>query len=273
MFEDLMSPSMLKARISYALYEETKHEALYPDDVSKSNTASSVLFLLGGGCPDGFAENEPCVILNKRSLKVKQPGDLCFPGGRMSPRLDFFLSRLLGWPFSPLTRWAYWRRWQDKGAKESQRLGLLFATSLRESVEEMRLNPLRVTFLGPMPSQDLRLFRRVLFPMVVWVNRQRRFFPNWEVERIVRVPLRRLLEPDAYALYRIRFQDRRQGAFTQDFPCFRHEKDKEKEILWGVTYRIVMVFLKIVFEFKPPSPELLPVIRGTMNENYLSGAG
>jgi 8-oxo-dGTP pyrophosphatase MutT (NUDIX family) len=263
----------LKARISHVLYEETKGVSLYPDDVSRSTMASSVLFLMGRNCDDGFTERSPCVILNKRSLKVKQPGDLCFPGGRVSPRLDLFLSRLLGWPLSPLRRWAYWMRWQGKGAEESKRLRLLLATSLRESFEEMRLNPLDVTFLGPMPSQDLRMFRRVLYPMVVWVNRQRRFLPNWEVEKIVRVPVRNLLEPGAYALYRIRFQDHRQGMFIQDFPCFLYENGNEREILWGVTYRIVMTFLKLIFEFNPPSPGLLPVIQGFVNKRYLNGAG
>ena len=271
--EDLKNQGALKARISRKLFEKTKRECLYPEDVARSATASAVLFPVGGTCSDGYGEGEPCIIFNKRSLKVKQPGDLCLPGGRMAPRMDLFLSRLLAWPFSPLKRWAYRRRWQGKGEEESRRLGLLLATSLRESLEEMRLNPLGVTFLGPMPSQDLSMFKRVLYPMVVWVNRQRRFLPNWEVERIVRVPLRELLETDAYAVYRIRFQDPVQGTFARDFPCFRHEKGKEKEILWGVTYRIVMVFLNIVFEFKPPLPGRLPVVQGVMSEIYLNGAG
>ena len=271
--EALNKHGALKARISRRLFEKTKDESLYPEDVARSATASAVLFPVGGTCSDEYSEGEPCIIFNKRSRKVKQPGDLCFPGGRMAPRMDLLLSRLLAWSFSPLKRWPYWRRWQGKGEKESRGLGLLLATSLRESFEEMRLNPLGVTFLGPMPSQDLRMFRRVLYPMVVWVNRQRRFLPNWEVERIVRVPLRELLDLDAYAVYRIRFQDSMHGTFTRDFPCFRHEKGKEKEILWGVTFRIVMVFLDIVFEFKPPLPQRLPVIQGIMNENYLNGAG
>lgn len=273
MREDLKNPSSLKSGVSRALYEKTRGGILYPDDVLRSARTSSVLFLMGPNCSDRKAESSPCVIFNKRSAKVKQAGDLCFPGGRVSPRLDFFLSALLSWPFSPLRRWAYWPRWQRKGAEESRRLGLLLATSLRESVEEMRLNPLGVTFLGPMPSQDLRLFQRVIYPMVVWVKRQRRFFPNWEVEKIVRVPLRKLLDPDAYALYRIRFQDQRRGMFVQDFPCFRHENGTEKEILWGVTYRIVMAFLTLVFGFEPPAQESLPVIQGSMDENYLNGAG
>ena len=268
---DLKNTTALKARISRGLYEKARHETLYPEDVSRSPMASSVLFLLGGNCGD--REAEPCVILNKRSLKVKQPGDLCFPGGRVSVRLDFFLSRLLAWPFSPLSRWAYWELWQGKGAEESQRLVLLLATSLRESAEEMRLNPLGVTFLGPMPAEHLLMFSRVLYPMVAWINSQRRFLPNWEVKKIVRVPLRRLLDPDAYALYRIRFQGRQQGVFIEEFPCFRYENGREKEILWGATYRIVVAFLRLIFDFTPPPPELLPVVEGPMNENYLNGAG
>lgn len=273
MLEDLKNPAALKARISRGLYEKARHDTLYPEDVSRSPTASSVLFLLGRSCGDRGKETEPCVILNKRSLKVKQPGDLCFPGGRVSARLDFFLSKVLTWPFLPLKRWAYWGPWQGKDMEQSQRLSLLLATSLRESVEEMRLNPLGVTFLGPMPGEDLRMFSRVLYPMVVWVNRQQHFLPNWEVEKIVRVPLRRLLDPDAYALYRIRFQDRRQGVFVQDFPCFRHENGQEKEVLWGATYRIVTAFLGLIFHFTPPPPDFLPVIQGSMDETYLNGAG
>ena len=106
--------------------------------------------------------------------------------------------------------------------------------------------------------------------MVVWINRQRHFFPNWEVEKIVRIPLQNMLVPDAYACYRIHFEYRGKGTFVRDFPCFLHEKDKE--ILWGVTYRIVVAFLKFVFEFSPPALESLPVVRGVRNESYLNGA-
>lgn len=137
----------------------------------------------------------------------------------------------------------------------------------------MRLNPLGVTFLGPMPCHELPMFRRELYPMVVWVNRQMRFFPNWEVEKIVRVPLGRLLESHAYALYRLRFHDPWQGMFSQDFPCFQYEDGKGKEILWGVTYRIVMAFIKMIFDFNPPSLERLPVIKGSMNRDYFNGSG
>jgi hypothetical protein len=108
--------------------------------------------------------------------------------------------------------------------------------------------------------------------MVVWVERQRHFFPNWEVEKIVRIPLRNLLESSAYACYRISFEYREKDVLVQDFPCFLHQAERESEILWGVTYRIVTAFLEYVFGFNPPPLKDLPVIEGRVGEKYLRGA-
>jgi hypothetical protein len=119
------------------------------------------------------------------------------------------------------------------------------------------------------------MFPRVLYPMVVWIRRQTRFFPNWEVDRIVHIPLRNLLKPEFYACYRLRFKTSRESlstGLTQDFPCFCHESEGGKEVLWGVTYRIVTAFLELVFEFSPPDITALPVIHGALDENYLNGA-
>ena len=41
---------------------------------------------------------------------------------------------------------------------------LLFAASIRESFEEMGLNPFGVQFLGPLPPQRLVMFHREIFP-------------------------------------------------------------------------------------------------------------
>ena len=264
-------PRAFKGNVSRVLYEKTQSTCLYPADVANSASTSSVLFLVGAQCEKGRPPGDPCVVLNKRSLKVRQPGDLCFPGGRIDPRQDGFLAKVVTWPLSPLGRWCQWARWRADHREERSRLCLLLATALRESVEEMRLNPFGLTFLGPMPPQDLSLFGRVLYPMVVWINRQKRFFPNWEVEKIVRIPLRNLLDSRAYACYRIRFEHCEQGSFVQDFPCFLHENEGEREILWGVTYRIVMAFLESVWGFMPPAMEQLPVIQGRKSENYLKG--
>ena len=80
-------------------------------------------------------------------------------------------------------------------------MALLLAASLREGLEEMRLNPLGVEFLGALPLQRLVMFKREIYPFVGWVGRQRRFFPNWGVTDIVYIPLGTFLDPKRYARY------------------------------------------------------------------------
>jgi 8-oxo-dGTP pyrophosphatase MutT (NUDIX family) len=259
----------LTAHVACVLQDRSLHETLYPAGLSRADSTSAVLFLLGPHCDMGF---EPCVLLNKRSLKVKQPGDLCFPGGRVSQPLDALLSRFLRMPFLALARWPYWRTWQANKRTEAKRLSLLLAASLREALEEMRVNPLGVTFLGPMPSQGLVMFRRVIYPMVGWLPRQKRFLPNWEVDRIVFVPLRSLLQPERYGVYRLQYRGDGAPGMTQDFPCFLHQDETGSEVLWGATYRIIMVFLEMVFGFKPPGGADIRVIEGNLEKGYWQGA-
>jgi hypothetical protein len=140
------NPRDLMKRVSEALHEKSLGSGGFPENVFHSPVTSSVLFLLSWNCN---STSGPCVVLNKRSFKVRQPGDLCFPGGRVSPRLDFLVSKVLKSPLSPLARWRFWPQWRVNRREQADRLSLLLATSLRESVEEMRLNPFGVTFLGP----------------------------------------------------------------------------------------------------------------------------
>ncbi len=274
--EILLSHSpALKRHIMDVLHKSYQGESLFPRGLSRSTTSSAVLFLLGNKCGPHTTSLGPCMVFNKRSHKVKQPGDLCFPGGRVSPRLDGRLSKLLTLPVFPLSRWPYWHRWRDQRPREARRLALLLATSLRESLEEMRLNPLGIQFLGPMPAQSLHMFDRIIYPMVGWITHQKVFFPNWEVEKVVHIPLRELLNPLNYARYRIRFNTDdlpEHGGQVQDFSCFLHEGEHGKELLWGATHRIVMVFLKIVFGFNPPDKAALPLIHGALDNRYLHGA-
>jgi hypothetical protein len=151
---------------------------------------------------------------------------------------------------------------------------LLLATGLRESFEEMRLNPLGVRFLGILPAQQLVMFQREIYPFVCWVSRQRRYYPNWEVEKIVHIPLDHLLESANYARYRIEISipndehhsPRRKE--VRDFPCFLHKQDGRTERLWGATFRITMNFLKWVYGFEPPAMEELMTIEGKLDRNY-----
>lgn len=275
MSDFLRDPSALTEHIIRVLQERNSRERIFPRATIELQTTSAVLFLLGRHFGNNKDPAEPSIILNKRSPKVKQPGDLCFPGGGVAPRVDSYLSKLLTLPFFPLARWPYWSKWRDQGQWESRYLALLFAASIRESLEEMRLNPLGVKFLGPLPSQNLVMFPRVIYPMAGWITRQNRFLPNWEVEKIVRISLRDLLTPEHYRCYRLNFGTLRangQTGATQDLPCFLHRNEGEEEILWGATYFMVMVFLELVFGFSPPDIESLPVVYGALDKNYLTGS-
>ncbi|MFO7601795.1 MAG: hypothetical protein R6X27_18610 [Candidatus Desulfacyla sp.] len=276
--------SALCTQILRVLHEKSGDASLFPDRVSASPSASAVLLLLGRGPGRPGLSPEPCLIFNKRSIKVKQPGDLCFPGGRMAPGSDIYLSRILRLPLFPLARWPYWQHWRRLRPTEARRLSFLLAASLREALEEMRLNPLGVTFLGPLPRQKLEMFDRVIYPMAGWIGRQKRFFPNWEVEKIVHISIRDLLIPDGYGCYRLQMGPRpqnrpvagqRQGTppVTRDFPCFMHQKGNEREVLWGATYRITMLFLDLIFGFTPPPVKALPIIEGALDDAYITGPG
>jgi hypothetical protein len=270
------SPRIPINRITEVLHEMSCGRRFFPADAARSDEASAVLFLLGEHCEEHTLRHEPCVVFNKRSKKVRQPGDLCFPGGRVSPRLDFILSKFLTLPLFPLARWPYWPTWREMKGEDAEYLALLFATSLRESLEEMGLNPLGVTFLGPLPPANLHMFGRVIYPMVGWIARQRHFLLNWEVERIVYTRIRDLLNPDRYASYRLNIASRDEEASSEeirDFPCFRHRNHDEEEVLWGATYRIVMVFLELVYGFRAPSIDTLPVIHGYLDKRYFSRGG
>lgn len=230
---------------------------------------SAVLFLLGQG-----SNGEPFLIMNKRSRRVRQSGDLCCPGGGISPAIDRLLARLLILPATPLSRWPQTSWWRRHRKVDFPKLAFLLSTALREGFEEMRLNPLGVRFLGPMPAESLVLFKRAIYPMVAWVNRQQRFFPNWEVEKIVRIPVTALFDAGNYARYRISFKTGTPGApdkAYRDMPCFVHHQHGQQELLWGATYRITEQFLKTAFGHVPPPMETLPVISRRLDRHYLEG--
>jgi hypothetical protein len=235
---------------------------------------SVVVFLLGLQKTAPDRPPEPCLILNKRSRKVRQPGDICCPGGGVSPRFDRRAAQLLRLPLSPLRRWSYYPYWQKRSPERIARLRLLMATALREGFEEMRLNPLAVSFQGMLPAERLVMFRRTIVPMVTWVGGQRRFVPNWEVEKIVRIPMRDLLAPRGYIRLRLKTdfpEPHARADAWQDFPAFRHRSSEGTEILWGATYRITMDFLERVFGFRPPEATRSGVVEKRLRPSYLTG--
>jgi hypothetical protein len=266
----LKRPALLTKQIVDRLHIHNSRQPIFTMEGPDLATASAVLLLLGQQPEKANHPEELCFIFNKRSANVRQSGDLCCPGGRVSPHLDALLAKLLRLPMLPLARWPFWRGWRKQQPHNANRLRFLLATGLRESVEEMRLNPFGLKFLGPLPPQHLVMFQQVIYPMVIWVTRQKRFYPNWEVEKIVCIPLRDFFNPAQYARYRLRIETPSRGEYVNTFPCLRYEKEDKAEILWGATFRITMVFLNYVFGFSPPDFDSLPEIRGHLSPVYHS---
>jgi 8-oxo-dGTP pyrophosphatase MutT (NUDIX family) len=263
---------LLIDHIRETLREWNREARLFPEDLPDSSGTSAVLLLLSEGRLGKERESEPCIVFTKRSEAVRQSGDLCFPGGRIHPHMDALGARLLGFPFSPLGRWPDWEKWLTYRREEAARLAFLLATGFRESLEEMGLNPFGTEFLGPLPHQCLQPFQRALYPMVVWIKGQKHFSLNTEVEKIVFIPLKDLLNPERYVCYRMHFAAVRGQSDEpiQDFPGFLHEEEEGPEVLWGVTYRIVENFLEMIYGFTPPAIDSLKVVEGSRGEAYFN---
>ena len=268
----LNNPTLLLNRIEQRLSCNGIGPEATEETIANGAKGSAVLFLLTPYPANRNVGFEPCLLLNKRSQRVVQPGDLCCPGGGVE-RLDKLISRILRWPFSPLDKWSRWKTMKAENPGQAQALALQFATGLRESWEEMRLNPYKVRFLGPLSVQRLIMFDRVIQPLVGWIPRAQRLSANREVERIVHIPLRRLLDHHNYGRYRLTIGGHGQAVPRKDeFPCFVHKGARGEELLWGATFRIAMDFLHRVFGFKQPALDGTSVYSARLGENYLNGS-
>ena len=269
----IFNAGALRKRVIGTLSDRCSLETLFHDSECRGVRTSSVLLLLGENAAEPGGIPEACIILNKRSKNVRQPGDLCCPGGA-TEKFDRFLARFLSFPGSIFSRWPCWNELKRQEPQNAEFLSLLYAAGLRESWEEMRLNPFGLTFMGPLPSQCLILYRRVIHPLVAWVSYQKEFTLSWEVERIVWFPLRALLNPYNYANYRMYVPPHLEWRFrgtTVDFPCFIYRSRGQAELLWGATFRIVTTFLETIFGFRIPDVERLPMVPATIGDEYING--
>jgi 8-oxo-dGTP pyrophosphatase MutT (NUDIX family) len=268
----IFDAAALRSRVIGALSKNCGIDALsYERNCGYDARTSSVLLLLGEFLSGQSRIPEACIILNKRSKQVKQPGDLCCPGGAVE-KFDRFLTPLLSFPGSSLSKWPCWSELKTEDPAGANFLSLLYAAGIREAWEEMGLNPFGLTFLGPLPTQCLIMFRRSIHPLVAWVSRQKQFRLSWEVERVVQFPLRALLNPFNYAHLRLYVPSHLEWRFEGkpvDFPCFVYNIDGNAEVLWGATFRIVAQFLEIIFAFQVPDIEELPLVPVSVDDAYV----
>jgi len=237
--------------------------------------AAGVILLLhhhaGAGRDGGFV-----LQLIKRSSLVPQPGDLSCPGGMLDPRTDRLLRCLVASGLTPILQGRPRSLARARGGKSLEHISLFLTNALREAWEEVRINPLNVRFLGPLPSQELYVFSRVIFPVVGLVKRDWTFRPNREVERVIEIPLAALFDGERYGTLTVEIESalpfRHEVEPVRNFPCFLYTPPGgREEVLWGATLSIVLKFLAIVFGFTLPEANSNRVIRKFLRPDYATG--
>ena len=167
----------------------------------------------------------------------------------MDHRLERILGYLLGRNLIPRAWAGPFRRLPCLPGMEREIFSVILAGVLRESWEEMGLNPCNVEYLGGLPTHRVQSFPRYIFPVVGRIKKPWKERLNWEVERIVRVPLRMFFDVDNYAMYsQILPMPLREkaGMDRWELPCLVIREDGRDEILWGATFRILLHFVQTV---------------------------
>jgi 8-oxo-dGTP pyrophosphatase MutT (NUDIX family) len=156
------------------------------------------------------------VLYTRRSdLLTSHPGQVAFPGGRFD--------------------------WRDSD---------LLAAALRETHEEVGIEPHQVRVLGNFPGQRTRATNIAVTPFVGAIEGNPELRPDpKEVAEIFTIPLSDLSDPRYRGSHRLK----RNGA-TADFPAIVYGG----QVIWGLTYTLTLSFLRLI-NAKARSPHLLPI--------------
>ncbi len=203
---------------------------------------------------------EYVVILNKRSDRVQQAGDLCFPGGHADPGKDRLLARLLTWGSFPSSRAGALRGLlKNAGREEKDAVLFVLAGALRECWEEMRLRPWNVEYLGTLPTHQILNYPGIIFPVVGRIRGPWRARPTWEVEKVIR---RLNLSGPAREKF---------GMDHWELPGLAVQSGGEEEILWGATFRILLHFMERVLDLNWEGIRPSRRVERDMPDHYFQG--
>ena len=157
-------------------------------------------------------DGEARVILTKRPETMpSHQGEIAFPGGKHEPGLD------------PDLR----------------------ATALREAHEEIGVDRAEVRVLGRLSPLDIPVSGFTLYPVIAVADgRPALRAADGEVERILEVPLREMLDPA-----RLRRRRAMRDGIEIDVPYF----DLGPDELWGATAMVLSEFLWLL-GWRPPAP-------------------
>jgi hypothetical protein len=202
--------------------------------------------------------------LIKRSRRVSQAGDIACPGGILHYRYDSLLMRFITSGLIPLFHNQAGLYSRKRDPRTFRAIALFLANGVRESWEELRLNPFRIIFLGPLPSYSQTLFRRIIFPLVCYLKMPHRLYPNYEVESLVDIPVDAFFRENNYGTLHLERETglslRKEGRLP--LPCLIYsDREGRENILWGATFFIIINFLEIAFGFQLPKWQNKRVIR------------
>jgi hypothetical protein len=95
--------------------------------------------------------------------------------------------------------------------------------------------------------------------------------PNWEVEKIVEIPLSSFYQKENFGCYQVDAGNP-DGEKPLQYPCLiHHDPDGGEEVLWGATFNIIVQFLGIVLNYRLPEWKEGPVIKRSLKPDYLTG--
>ncbi len=139
------------------------------------------------------------LVLTQRSDKLRHhPSQISFPGGKLDP--------------------------QDAN---------LAATALRETHEEIGIEPQVFKLLGELP-QHQTVSNFVIHPFLATCDTQLNFKLNqYEVARVMQLPLEAFLDLNNYQRYHFRHHGRLQGVYFIEV---------DKNVIWGATAKILRDF-------------------------------
>jgi peroxisomal coenzyme A diphosphatase NUDT7 len=169
-----------------------------------------------------FKDDEIHILFEVRSLKLRrQPGEICFPGGRIDA--------------------------QDKDE---------MSAAIRETVEELGINKADITNVNPLDFL-VSPFGMIVYPFTGVITSST-ITPNpSEVEEIFYVPLSYFLQTEP-KVYQVHFKAEPEDDFPFDLVLggqnynwrTRHMEEYfylyENRVIWGLTARIISHFIDIV---------------------------
>lgn len=168
-------------------------------------------------------QNETHILFEVRAMHMRsQPGDICFPGGRIDP--------------------------EDKSPKD---------TAIRETTEELGVDSNHIESLIPL-DYVVNDGGRIIYPFAGRLLEHKNIKPNQqEVDEVFTVPLQYFLETEP-EVYKVHFHVKPEENFPfdrivggRDYKWSAGQVDElfyqyDGKVIWGLTAKILTHFLQLI---------------------------